>query len=258
MNDLGGTLVCITGASSGIGEACAESFARQGCRLLLLARRTQRLEVLERKLHAAHGVEIATHGLDVRHQEEVEQLFKNLEPSWQEIDILVNNAGLARGFAPLQEGSLSDWEEMIDTNIKGLLYVTRAVLPGMVRRQRGQVINLGSIAGHQVYPNGNVYCATKFAVGAISQGMKMDLLGTGVRVATVSPGMVETEFSQVRFHGDTERAAQTYARTRPLTSEDVAETVLFVATRPPHVDISEILIMPTDQASVYHLHRGTR
>jgi len=258
MSRLEGALVCITGASSGIGAACAEVFARERCRLLLSARRIERVEGLARTLKENHGVQVHTHRLDVRNQREVERAFQRLETSWQEIDILVNNAGLARGFSTLQEGSLSDWEEMIDTNVKGLLYVSRAVLPGMVARGRGHVINLGSIAGHQVYPNGNVYCATKFAVGALTQGMKMDLLGSGVRVAAVSPGLVQTEFSQVRFHGDIERAAQTYARTRPLTAEDVAETVLFVATRPAHVDVSEVVIMPTDQASVYHLHRSGR
>jgi 3-hydroxy acid dehydrogenase/malonic semialdehyde reductase len=256
MSRLTGTLVCITGASSGIGSACAEAFAREGCRLLLSARRIERVDALAETLRRTHGVDVHTHRLDVRNQGEVENTVRALPASWQEIDILVNNAGLARGFTSVQEGSLTDWEEMIDTNIKGLLYVTRAVLPGMVRRKRGHVINIGSIAGHQVYPNGNVYCATKFAVGALTQGLKMDLLGTGVRVASVSPGMVETEFSLVRFHGNSERAAQTYARTRPLSAEDVAETVLFVASRPPHVDISEVLIMPTDQASVYHLHRS--
>jgi serine 3-dehydrogenase len=258
MSALTGALVCITGASSGIGKACAELFAREGSRLLLSARRIERVERLAETLRAAHGVEILTHRLDVRTQAEVERQFRQMDSTWQEVDILVNNAGLARGFAPVQDGDISDWEEMIDTNIKGLLYVTRALLPGMVRRKRGQIINLGSIAGHQVYPNGNVYCATKFAVGAITQGLKMDLLGTGVRVAAVSPGLVNTEFSEVRFHGDTVRAAQTYARTRPLTAEDVAETVVWVASRPPHVDVTEVVIMPTDQASVYHVHRSDR
>ena len=211
----------------------------------------------QRPCASSHSIEVHTHRLDVRNQTEVEHAFESLEPSWKEIDILVNNAGLARGFSTLQEGSLSDWEEMIDTNVKGLLYVTRAVLPTMLARKSGHIINLGSIAGHQVYPKGNVYCATKFAVGALSEGLKMDLLGTGVRVANISPGLVETEFSQVRFHGNIERAAQTYDRTRPLTAEDVAETVLFVATRPVHVDISEVVIMPTDQASAYHVHRST-
>lgn len=256
MSGLEGALVCITGASSGIGAACAEVFAREGCRLLISARRIDRLERLAQSLRENYGTEIHTHCLDVRSQAEVEQQFRTLDRAWQQVDILVNNAGLARGFAHVQDGTVTDWEEMIDTNVKGLLYVSRALLPGMVARQRGHIINLGSIAGHQVYPNGNVYCATKFAVGAITQGMKMDLLGTGVRVAAVSPGLVHTEFSEVRFHGDKERAAQTYARMRPLSAEDVAETVLWVATRPAHVDVTEVVIMPTDQASVYHVHRS--
>jgi serine 3-dehydrogenase len=186
---------------------------------------------------------------------EVEKAFTALPPEWRSIDILVNNAGLSRGLDTLQEGKLQDWEEMIDTNIKGLLYVTRQVLPGMVARKHGHVLNLGSIAGHQVYPGGNVYCATKFAVNALSHAMRMDLLGTGVRVCSIEPGLVQTEFSEVRYHGDKEKGGKVYQNTRPLKPEDVADVVAFAATRPPHVDISEVIIMPTDQASVYHVHR---
>jgi 3-hydroxy acid dehydrogenase / malonic semialdehyde reductase len=169
---------------------------------------------------------------------------------------VVNNAGLARGFDPIHQGSPADWDEMIDTNLKGLLYVTRAVLPGMVERGRGHVINIGSTAGHDVYPKGNVYCATKFAVNALTQGMRMDLLGTGVRVSTVDPGMVETEFSLVRFHGDAERADRVYQGLQPLTAGDVADAVLWCATRPPHVNIDEIILKPTAQASATQVHRG--
>ena len=185
----------------------------------------------------------------------MDEAFNNLPAEGQNIDILVNNAGLARGFSTVHEGDIQHWEEMIDTNVKGLLYVTRAILPGMVERRRGHIINIGSIAGHQVYPRGNVYCATKFAVKALTEGLKMDLLGTGVRVCSVSPGLVQTEFSEVRFHGDKDRAAKIYADINSLTAEDVADVVLFCVRRPPHVDISEVVVMPTDQASVHHVHK---
>jgi len=257
MNVLTGLAVCITGASSGIGAACASAFAREGCNLLLTARRKDRIDALAASLTRQHAVRCHAMRLDVMRQEEVHRVFSSLPEDWRAIDILINNAGLARGLSRLQEGSLQDWEEMIDTNIKGLLYVTRAVVPFMVQRGRGHIINIGSIAGHQVYPSGNVYCATKFAVNALTQGLKMDLLGTGIRVCSVSPGLVQTEFSEVRFRGDMERARQVYAHTRPLRPEDVAEVAVFCATRPPHVDISEVIVMPTDQASVHHVHRTT-
>lgn len=258
MTSLTNRIVCITGASAGIGEACAVAFAREGAHLLLFARRKERIDALARKLSAEHAVRTFTGALDVMDHRAVADTFASLPAEWKQIDILLNNAGLARGLSKLHEGSLQDWQEMIDTNIKGLLYVTRAVVPSMVERGEGHVINIGSIAGHQVYPSGNVYCATKFAVGALTQGLKMDLLGTGVRVCSVSPGLVQTEFSLVRFRGDTSRAAQTYADTRPLTPRDVAEVVVFCATRPAHVDISEVVVMPTDQASVHHVHRTPR
>jgi len=194
--------------------------------------------------------------LDVRNRAVVDQFIGNLPSGFQAIDILVNNAGLARGLDPLQTGSHADWDEMIDTNIKGLLNVTRAVLPGMIQRGRGHVVNIGSIAGRYVYPNGGVYCATKFAVRALNQGMLMDLVGTPIRVSTVDPGLVETEFSQVRFRGDIERAASTYTGLSPLTAADIADAVLYCATRPPHVNISEMVVLPTDQASPYHVNRA--
>ena len=178
----------------------------------------------------------------------VESAISNLSADWSSIDVLINNAGLSRGLEKLQAGSIQDWEEMIDTNIKGLLYLTRAIVPGMISRGRGHVVNLGSTAGHQTYPNGNVYCATKAAVRVISEGLKQDLLGTPVRVSSVDPGLVETEFSQVRFRGDTERAKKVYQGLTPLTPTDVADVIFFCATRPPHVNISEVLLMPTDQA----------
>ncbi len=257
METLQGTVVCITGASAGIGLACARAFAHHGSRLLLCARRVDRLHSLAEELKQSHGTGSHVFPLDVRTPAAVERAFAALPPDWKAIDILVNNAGLSRGLDRVQEGKIQDWEEMIDTNIKGLLYVTRQVLPGMVARGKGHVLNLGSIAGHQVYPGGNVYCATKSAVNALSHAMRMDLLGTGVRVCSIEPGLVETEFSEVRFRGDKERAAAVYRNTRPLKPEDVAEVAVFAALRPPHVDISEIIIMPTDQASVHHVHRTT-
>jgi 3-hydroxy acid dehydrogenase / malonic semialdehyde reductase len=248
-------IVCITGASSGIGAACAREFARRGAALLLAARRKERLSSLAAELSTEHRVRTHVVQLDVTLQKDVEQAFSALPPEWKDIDILVNNAGLSRGLDKLHEGKIQDWEEMIDTNIKGLLYVSRAVAPRMVERKRGHIINLGSIAGHQVYPGGNVYCATKYAVAAISQGLKMDFLGTGVRVCSVDPGLVETEFSEVRYHGDKARAAKTYLNMRPLRPGDIADIIVFCATRPPHVDISEVVVMPTDQASVNHVFR---
>jgi 3-hydroxy acid dehydrogenase / malonic semialdehyde reductase len=248
-------IVFITGASSGIGEACARTFAREGCALILSARRIERVDRLATELHTAHGIRTLTIALDVRSRNAVEAAIANLPKEWSAIDILVNNAGLSRGLSKLYEAEVEDWEEMIDTNVKGLLYVSRAVVPGMVRRKRGHVINISSIAAHQTYPGGNVYCASKAAVRAITDGLKMDLLGTGVRVCAVSPGMVETEFSVVRYHGDEQRAAKTYENMKPLTGGDVADVVLFAATRPAHVDLPEIIIMSVDQASVYHVHR---
>ncbi len=255
MDALNGTVVCITGASAGIGLASARAFAGHGSRLLLCARRVERLHRLAGELKESHGTVSLVFPLDVRDPAAVERAFEALSPEWKAIDILINNAGLSRGLDRLQEGKIQDWEEMIDTNIKGLLYVTRRVLPGMVARGKGHVLNLGSIAGHQVYPGGNVYCATKSAVNALSHALRMDLLGTGVRVCSIEPGLVETEFSEVRFRGDKERAAAVYRNARPLRPEDVAEVAIFAALRPPHVDISEIIVMPTTQASVHHIHR---
>ena len=249
MHSLNGRAVLITGASSGIGAACAYAFAALDARLLLAARRRDRLEQLAAAIYARHGVEVRTLTLDVRDQPAVEAAINGLPAAWAAIDILVNNAGLSRGLDKLHEGKLADWEEMIDTNIKGLLYVSRAVIPGMVTRRRGHIINIGSIAGHQVYPSGNVYSATKHAVAALTQGMRMDLLGSEVRVSTVDPGMVETEFSLVRFRGDEPRAAKVYQGLTPLAPEDVADAVVYCATRPAHVNINEIIIMPTAQAT---------
>lgn len=244
-------IVLISGASSGIGAACAKVFAQAGAKLILLARRQERLEQLAREL------DCETHllALDVRDRLQVESALTSLPAPWSEVDILINNAGLSRGLDKLYQGDIQDWEEMIDTNIKGLLYMTRSLLPGMVSRDRGHIINIGSIAGHQAYPGGNVYCGSKAAVRVISEGLKQDLLGTSVRVSCIDPGMVETEFSEVRFHGDTERAQKVYQGLTPLTPEDVADVVFFCATRPPHVNISEVLLVPTDQATATLVHR---
>lgn len=239
-------IILITGASSGIGAACAQAFAQAGAKLILVARRQERLQQLADQL--ALQSEIHLISLDVCDRTAVESAIANLPVAWSAIDVLINNAGLSRGLDKLHQGSYQDWEEMIDTNIKGLLYLTRSIVPGMINRGRGHVVNLGSTAGHQTYPGGNVYCATKAAVRVISEGLKQDLLGTPVRVSSVDPGLVETEFSQVRFRGDTERAQKVYQGLTPLTPADVADVVLFCVTRPPHVNISEVLLMPTDQA----------
>jgi 3-hydroxy acid dehydrogenase / malonic semialdehyde reductase len=243
--------VFISGASSGIGAACAQAFAQTGARLILAARRLDRLQTL------ADSLDCPTHllQLDVGDRRQVEVSLATLPPDWSQVDILINNAGLSRGLDKLHDGKISDWEEMIDTNIKGLLYVTRTLLPGMVSRDRGHVINIGSVAGHQAYPNGNVYCATKAAVRMLSEGIRLDLFGTAVRITSVDPGMVETEFSQVRFHGDGDRAQKVYDNVTPLSPEDIAETVLFCATRPAHVNISELVVWPTAQRSATLVHR---
>ena len=240
-------LVLVTGASSGIGRACAESFARLGCRLILAARRRDRLEEL------AGDLDVDTHlvTLDVRDRQAVEAAVAGLPPGWTDIDVLVNNAGLSRGLEPVHEGLPSDWEEMLDTNVKGLLWMTRAVLQGMIARDHGHVINLGSISGHQVYAGGAVYCASKHAVAAITQGLRLDLLGTRVRVSSVDPGLVESDFSLVRFHGDHDKADPVYRQYPPLKPGDIAECVVFCATRPEHVAVMDMVVMPQDQASVY-------
>jgi NADP-dependent 3-hydroxy acid dehydrogenase YdfG len=247
--------VCITGASAGIGEACATALAAEGARLLLAARRAERLEDIAAHLRAEPGADVRTLSLDVRDREAVNAAFAALPEDWASIDVLVANAGLSRGLGPLHEGSHSDWEEMIDTNVKGLLWVDRAVTPGMVRRGSGHVIHIGSIAGRQTYPGGNVYCATKYAVRALTDGLRLDLSGTGVRVTSIDPGMVDTEFSEVRFHGDRDKARAVYRGMTPLTGNDVAEAVVFAATRPPHVTVGDLLLLPTDQASATRVHR---
>ncbi len=257
MISLKNQIILITGASSGIGTACATIFAGAGAKLILAARRWERLQELADQLNQEFGVETHLLQLDVRDRSAVESAISSLPPAWSDIDILINNAGLSRGLDKLHEGDFQDWDEMIDTNIKGLLYLTRYVVPGMVKRDRGHIVNLGSIAGHQTYPGGNVYCATKAAVKAISEGLKQDLLGTPVRVTSIDPGMVETEFSNVRFHGDHARADKVYQGITPLIAEDVADVIFFCVTRSPHVNINELIMMPVDQASATLVHRRT-
>jgi 3-hydroxy acid dehydrogenase/malonic semialdehyde reductase len=252
---LKGKIVFITGASAGIGAATALGFASEGARLLLAARRAGKLaevasKALERGATAVHSID-----LDVRDHRAVQQTIDDLPPEWGEIDVLVNNAGLSRGLDKLYMGRIQDWDEMIDTNVKGLLYVTRAVVPGMVVRGRGHVINLGSTAGEITYPNGAVYCATKAAERSINDGLRMDVLGTPVRVTTVDPGMVETDFSLVRFHGDSERAAKVYKGVKPLTAEDVADVIVWAAGRPAHVNIARVTLTPVQQANSLLFHR---
>lgn len=256
MQSLSNTTVFITGASSGIGRSCAYAFAKAGAKLLLCARRGDRLVELKSDLEKEYpGISILTFELDVRDRNAVEDELNALPDQWKAIDVLVNNAGLSRGLDKLHEGLIEDWEEMLDTNVKGLLYITRTVVPWMVARASGHIINIGSIAGHEVYPKGNVYCASKYAVDALTKGLRIDLVDTPLRVTTVDPGLVETEFSMVRFHGDETRAKPVYKGFTPLSPDDVADAVVWSASRPSHVQIAEIIILPTSQASATTVHR---
>ncbi len=256
MSRLRDRVVFVTGASSGIGAACARGFAREGARLLLAARRLDRLEAARDSLREAGSPEVRCLQLDVRDRRAVGLAIERLPERWREVEVLVNNAGLSRGLDRLHEGRPADWEEMIDTNVKGLLHVDRAVLPLMVARGRGTLLHIGSIAGREVYPGGNVYCATKHAVAALTRALRIDLNGTGVRVCTVDPGLVDTEFSNVRFRGDEAKARAVYRGMTPLSGDDVAEVVVFAASRPPHVELAEVLVLPTDQASSTVVHRA--
>lgn len=257
MVSMKGRTAVVTGASAGIGRACAEAFASAGARTVLASRREDRILQLATDLRERYGTETLALKVDVRSRAEVDQTLGALPAPWRDADVLVNNAGLGRGLDKLHEGDVDEWEEMIDTNVKGLLYVTRALVPGMVERGRGHVVNIGSLAGREVYPGGNVYCATKFAVKALTRALKVDLLGTPVRVTTVDPGMVETEFSVVRFRGDAERAAKVYQGLKALTAEDIADAVLWAVTRPEHVDVTEMVLLPTAQASATLSFRKT-
>ena len=257
MNRIQGKLILVTGASSGIGEACARRFATEGARLTLWARRRARLESLARTLEAQHGVVPQLAEVDVRDRAAVNRAAEGLVAGGQVPDVLINNAGLASGLSKVHEGDPDDWDRMIDTNLKGLLNVTRAILPHMVARRRGHVVNIGSTAGHQTYPMGNVYNATKFGVRALTEGMNLDVAGTPIRVSEVDPGFVETEFSEVRFHGDRERAKAVYQGFQPLTADDVADTIAYVVNLPEHVNILDLVIVPTAQRNVYVVDRGS-
>lgn len=249
-----GKLIFITGATSGIGEACARKFAAMGSNLILNGRNTEKLEALKKEL-TAQGVEVLTLPFDVRNREEMRRAVDSLEGKWQQIDVLVNNAGLVLGMDKEHEGSLDEWDIVIDTNIKALLAMTRMIVPGMVERQRGHIINIGSIAGDAAYAGGSVYCATKAAVKALSDGLRIDLVDTPLRVTNIKPGMVETNFSVVRFRGDKDKADAVYNGIRPLTGEDIAEVVYYAASAPEHVQIAEVLVMPTYQATGTVCHR---
>lgn len=241
-------IALITGATAGIGEATAEILAENGFNLILTGRRAERLEHLKAKLKNDTDCEAVILPFDIRDKESTEKAFLSLPEEWKNIDVLINNAGLAAGLATIDEGEIDDWERMIDTNIKGLLYITRLVTPIMVKRGSGHIINLSSIAGKEAYAMGNVYCASKHAVQALTQGMRIDLVKHGIKVSTVAPGAVETEFSMVRFHGDEQKASDVYKGFTPLYAKDIAETILFMVTRPAHVNIDDVLIMPTAQA----------
>lgn len=253
--DLKGGWALVTGATSGFGEACARRLAREGCHVAITGRRADRLRALAAELRKEHGVEAPELCFDVRDRAAVEAALGSRKDLLDRLDILVNNAGLALALDPIQKGDPDDWDQMIDTNVKGLLYVTRAVLPGMVARGGGHVVNIGSLAGHQVYAGGGVYCATKYAVSALSDALRHDVLGTGVRVSNVEPGLAETEFSLVRFKGDAPRAGSVYQGVNPLRAEDVADAVHWCVTRPAHVNVQSVLLLPTDQAGVHALHR---
>ena len=241
-------IVLITGATSGIGEACARKFAQNGDKVILTGRNQVRMTAIADELKA-QGAEVLTLMFDVRDREAARQAIESMPAEWQEIDVLVNNAGLALGLEPEFEGNSDDWEGMIDTNVKGLLTMTRLIVPGMVARDRGHVINMGSVAGDAAYAGGNVYCATKAAVKALSDGLRIDVANTAVRVTNLKPGLVETNFSNIRFHGDEERAANVYKGIKPLTGDDIADVAVYAANAPAHVQIAEVLILATHQAS---------
>ncbi len=255
MTSLKSKIVFITGASSGIGKAAAIKFAEMGANILVCARRLEKVQTLASELNKQFKIKSHAFALDVRDHKSVGSALNGLPGEWKNISVLVNNAGLSRGLDNVQDAKTEDWDEMIDTNVKGLLYVTRAVLPGMIERNEGHIINIGSVAGHWTYAKGNVYAATKFAVNALSQGLKMDLLGTPIRVTSIDPGLVETDFSVVRFRGDEERAKKVYQGLTPLTPEDIAESIVWAATRPAHVNVNNIIIMATDQSAPTMVHR---
>lgn len=248
-------IALVTGATAGIGKAAAMILAKNSFDLIITGRRKELLNNLRKEIETKTDAKVASLNFDIRSFSETEKAINSLPNEWKNIDVLVNNAGLAAGLAPFHEGSLDDWEQMIDTNVKGLIYITKLVSPVMVERKQGHIINIGSIAGKEAYENGNVYCATKFAVDAISRGMRIDFLKHNIRVTMISPGLVETEFSLVRFKGDEEKAKVPYKGMEPLVAEDVADCILFAVTRPPHVCINDMIVTPTAQANSVYTYR---
>jgi NADP-dependent 3-hydroxy acid dehydrogenase YdfG len=248
-------IVLITGATSGFGKAAAFRFAKEGDHLIITGRREERLNAITKDLEEKFSVRVLPLCFDVRNRQEVEQILGTLPEEWNNIDILVNNAGLAAGLAPFHEGDVDDWDQMVDTNVKGLVYVTRAVSPGMVRRKKGHIINIGSIAGKETYPNGSVYCASKHAVDSLTKAMRIDMVPYGIKVTQIAPGAAETEFSLVRFRWDEQKAANVYKGFKPLSAEDVAEVIYYVTTLPDHVNINDLVLMPAAQASSMHFHK---
>lgn len=249
MNSLKDKIVFITGASSGIGKSCAYAFARQGANLIISARRLNVIEEVADDIRKNFGVKVYAFKLDVRNKTEIEAAIKSLPAEWKSIDILINNAGLARGFSKFYEDDSDGWDEMIDTNVKGLLFVTNTILPGMMERKFGHIINIGSIAGREAYPKGAVYCATKHAVDAITRSLRMDTIDKNILVSTIDAGLVETNFSVIRFGGDEQKAKNVYNGLTPLTGDDIADAVVYCASRPPHVNIAEITLLAARQAS---------
>ena len=250
-----GKIVLITGATSGIGEACARIFAENNCRLILTGRRKDRLEKIKNTLEQSYKNEVYILNFDIRKQKEVDSAVASLPDAWKNIDILINNAGLAAGFHLFQDASMDDWENMIDTNVKGLLYMSKAVIPLMISRGKGHIVNLGSTAGKEVYLKGNVYCASKFAVDAISKSLRADLLEHGIKVTQISPGLVETEFALVRFKGDIDTAFNVYKGLKPLNGDDIAGIIYYTASLPPHVCINDVVVTPLAQANSYYVNR---
>lgn len=248
-------IALITGATSGIGKACAHLYAEHDYNLIITGRRAERLDQLKNELENNYSVKVEALNFDVRSNEAVVEAFNTLSDEWRSIDVLINNAGLAKGLSSIQGGDLNHWEQMIDTNVKGLLYVSKAIMPFMIERKKGHIVNVGSVAGKEVYPNGNVYCATKHAVDALTKAMRIDLLPHKIKVSAVCPGAVDTEFSEVRFDGDKEKAEKVYVGYEPLRAEDIADAIYFMTSRPAHVNINDLLIMPTAQASATQFNK---
>lgn len=259
MSVLQGKIVFVSGASSGIGKACAERFAKEGAKLILCARSVDKITALAEQMKTLYQTESLVIGLDVRNREAVLSAIQSLPADWQAINILINNAGGALGMEKLQEGNLDDWDAMIDTNVKGLLYLTRAIVPLMLKYElNGHVVNIGSIAGIHAYPGGAVYCACKAAVQFISDGLRMDVIDTPIRVTNIQPGMVQTDFSKVRFHGDEKKAAEVYEGIKALSAEDIADIIIYAASVPPHVQICEVTVTPTHQATGRVIHKTAK